>query len=237
MLFALSNLPYWILLGIGISLYLLIILAGGGDDDVDVDADIDADADIDQGGLDFDTEADDGADFNPLQWLGWLGLGKAPLMLLLANDLSFWGLFGWMLNVAIATLAVPTAWFVSGAVLIVSFLGAVILGSVTAQPIGKIFAAFGEDVSGDRLIGCVGTVSSGRVPYQQEGTICQVDVMDSSRNLITVNAALPNWATVDPQRGEKVLVIDRDNQIYLVVAKDSPDQEHWFANSTSRSPT
>jgi hypothetical protein len=52
-LFDLSNLPYWILLGMGVLLFLFVIVSGGGDDDLDVDADIDADLDAD---LDIDAD-------------------------------------------------------------------------------------------------------------------------------------------------------------------------------------
>ena len=72
MLFHPANLPYWIFLGMGVLLFLFVIISGGGDDDVDIDTDVDTDADFDFNGL----------------FLGWLGIGKAPLILLLATDLS-----------------------------------------------------------------------------------------------------------------------------------------------------
>ncbi len=238
-MFDLSNLPYWILLGMGILLYLFIIVSGGGDDDADfdldadadLDLDVDADADIESGQLEFDTDVDPGSDFSPLQILGWFGVGRAPLMLLLATDLSLWGLLGWMLNVAIAP-GLPRLMIDIG-VLLVSLILTLFLGGAISRPLGRVFAAFGEDASGDRLIGCIGTISSITVPKLQDGKICQIDVFDSARNLVTVNAALPNWAQVVPQRGDKVLVIDRQEQIYLVIAKDSSDQDQWFSGSSS----
>jgi hypothetical protein len=104
------------------------------------------------------------------------------------------------------------------------------LGGLISRPLGKIFASFGEDASSDRLIGCIGTVSSAFIPHQHRNKIGQVDVIDSARNLVTINATLPDWANVLPRRGEKVLVIERWEQYYLVVAKDSSDQEHWLEN-------
>lgn len=241
MLFALSNLPYWILLGTGIVLFLFIIFVGGGDDDLDLDAnvdvDIDADLDVDTDTpLDFDTDADAENGFSFLQALGWLGIGKAPLILLLALDLSLWGLIGWIGNTLIQeSLGGGVGGLMEGGIFLGSLAIALMIGRWIAQPIGKIFASFGEDTSSDRLIGCVGFVCTGKVPVITEGKIGQVDVIDPARNRITVNAVLPDWATVQPNRGEQVLVIDRQDSLYFVVVKNSLDQESWFNDSSRHS--
>jgi hypothetical protein len=216
-LFDISNLPYWILLGMGVALFLFVIVSGGGDGDGD--ADVDSDADV--GG---DADADGDGDFNLAQTLGWLGIGKAPLILLLATDLSLWGLLGWMANVGVGGGAI---------VLVGALMGALVLGGQIAKPVGKIFTAFGEETSGDRLIGCVGSVSTARIPLASEGKVGQVDVLDSAHNLVTVNAILPDWATVIPERGIKVLVIERTAEGYVVICQDSSDQDHWFSTHNS----
>lgn len=230
MLFDLANLPYWIFLGMGVLLFLVVIISGGGDDDLDIDADADVDVDADPWDIDTDTDAD--ADFSLGQALGWLGIGKAPLILLLATDFSLIGLFGWMLNVILfgVTGDSPSG-LLAGAVGGLSLFLSLFVGGLISQPIGKIFASFGEDASGDRLIGCQGTVSSGIIPMENQGKIGQVDVLDSARNLVTVNATLPSWAKVVPGRGTKVLVIDRQPEHYLVVAKDSSDEQEWLKQS------
>ncbi|MEB3356682.1 MAG: DUF1449 domain-containing protein [Synechococcales bacterium] len=253
MVLALENLPYWIFLGAGVLLFGFVILSSGGDDDLDtsidtdLDADLDIDADLDLDAavdasaspVDFDSDADvsGGDGFSPLQILGWLGVGKAPLVLLLALDLCLWGLFGWMLNVAVGNLLgrIPTGWL-GLPILLVSLAGALLIGGQVARPIGRVFASFGESASSDRLVGCVGIVSSARLYKVSEGKIAQVDVVDPAKNLVTVNAALPIWATTSPKLGEQVLVIDRADEMYLyyVVAKDSPDQDRWL-NTLSRS--
>lgn len=257
MVFAFENLPYWIFLGAGFLLFGFVIVSGGGDEDSDLGGDFDADADLDVDAdvdLDasFDVDADaslDGADgpinidpdvtvdspgdggWSPLQILGWLGVGKAPLVLLIALDLCLWGLFGWMLNVALGTIigGIPGG-LLGVLVLLTSMVAALLLGGQIARPIGKVFASFGEDSSGDRLIGCIGKVSSARLHNVSEGKIAQVDVLDSYKNLVTVNAALPLWATHIPKHGDTVLVIERSDQTYLyfVVLKDSPDQDRWL---------
>ena len=128
MLFNSANLSYWILLGIGILLFLLVIVSGGGDDDFDIDADADVDVDAD-----IDTDGD----FGTGQILGWLGLGKAPLVLLLAIDLSTWGITGWLLNVIIGSVIgyIPLQFFgLGGIILIASFSFSLFFGSLIARP-------------------------------------------------------------------------------------------------------
>lgn len=220
MLLNLANLPYWIFLGLGILLFLLVIAGGGGDEDLDIDADADADIDAD-------------ADFSLLQTLGWLGVGQAPLLLLLAIDLSLWGAVGWMFNVLAGSFfgGIPVNFFGLGGVV---FLGSMALslfaGSLIAKPLGKIFASFGEDASSDRLIGCIGTVSSVSIPRKRIG---QVDVLDAAHNLVTVSASLPSWATVIPLRGDKVMIIERLPEHYLVITSNSADEAQWLANSSN----
>ena len=214
MLFHTSNLPYIILLGIGISLFLLVIFSGGLDNDADLDAEAE---------LDVDADAD--VDFSAGDVLGWLGIGKAPLLLLLAIDFSLWGVAGWMLNVL---LGIPKG-ILSGFVLVGSMVVSLFLGSLISQPLGKIFASFGEDTSSDRLIGCLGTVSSSSIPTEDGGKIGQVDVIDPASNLVTISAILPQWATVIPHRGQEVIVIDRQPHSYLVIANDRAEREKWLA--------
>ncbi|GAB4477854.1 MAG: DUF1449 family protein [Elainellaceae cyanobacterium] len=238
-IFDTANLPYWVLLGIGVALFLVVIFAGGGDDadldadlnadlDVDLDADLDADIDV-SGPVDLDTDVDSDGEFSPLEVLKWFGVGRAPLLLLLATDFSLWGLLGWMGNVFLGgILGTLLGNLVGGVVLLGSFGLALVLGGQIARPLGRIFASFGEDSSGDRLVGCFGIVSTARIPDVAEGRIGQVDVLDASRNRVTVNAILPAWASVSPQRGDTVLVIERSAAGYLVIAKDSLDQERWL---------
>jgi len=207
----------------GVLLFCFVIASGGGSDDADLDIDADIEADVDA-----DADADANAGFAAATALGWLGIGKAPLVLLLATDLSLWGLLGCMLNVTVGA----SAGLMGGVVLLVSLIASLVTGGLIARPVGQAFAAFGEDTSSNRLIGCVGTVSTARIPSIAEGKIGQVDVLDPTRNLVTVNAALPDWAIVVPRRGDRVLVIDRPDQTYCVIVKDSPDQDRWFANSS-----
>ncbi|MEL6764196.1 MAG: DUF1449 domain-containing protein, partial [Cyanobacteria bacterium J06607_6] len=88
---------------------------------------------------------------------------------------------------------------------------------------------FGEDASSDRLVGCLGTVTSAFVPFEESGKIGQVDVKDAAANLVTVSAKLPDWANITLRRGAKVLVIERAGGHYLVIAQNSIDQQRWLS--------
>lgn len=206
MLFNFANLPYWIFLGAGILMFLFVISTGLGDEELDIDTDVES-----------------------LNILGWLGVGQVPPILLLATDLSFWGLVGWTLNIL---LGIPDGIF-GVIIFIFSMIFSVFLGGLISKPIGQIFfQSFGEDVSSDRLLGCIGTVSSTLVPKENEEKIGQVDVIDPAKNLVSINANLPSWATKIPHRGEKVIVIEHHTHSYLVIAEDSVDKDRWLINSS-----
>lgn len=221
MLFDFAHLPYWIILGMGILLFLTVILGGIGDEDVDLDGDIDGDL------LDIDLDAE--SDITPLMIMHWLGFGRAPLILLLATDFSVLGIVGWLLNVVAAgvTGIIPQGWM-GGLVFAVSLVIALGAGGLIARPLGKVFAQFGEETSGDRLLGCHGTVSSADIPYTRDQQIGQITVLDAARNRLTLPCALPDWAQIQPRHGETVIIIDRQGTYYLVLARDSLDQDQWF---------
>ncbi len=244
MIFDAANLGYWVLLGMGVLLFLFVIFSGGGDDDldtdvdadldVDVDADFDADIDADvdadiDGDVDGDVDADAEAGSGILSILSWFGFGQAPLMILLAIDCSLWGLLGWIFNVWVGagTGEIPTGIMGAG-VFVLSGAIALWSGKLLAFPLGKMFASFGEDVSSDRLVGCEGTVSSKILPPYIDGKVGQVDVYDAARNMVTVNASSPHWATVVPTRGQKIIIVERTEHTYLAIVKDSSDEDLWL---------
>lgn len=243
MLFDTANLTYWIFLGIGIFFFLLVILSGGGEDqdfdtDMDMDADVDVDGDVDlDGDVDNDLDnhitpdlaTDNDSDVNFLFILSWLGVGKSPLLILLAIDFSTWGVTGWFLNVTVGGFinAIPDG-LIASVIFLASFLFSLWIGRLLSNPIGKIFANFGEETEGDRLIGCTGSVTSKQLPYLINGRIGQADVVDNASNLVTIEVCLPDWAKVIPHRGQEVLIIDRQKHCFIAIAKDSSDQDKWL---------
>ncbi|MBF2057820.1 MAG: DUF1449 family protein [Cyanobacterium sp. T60_A2020_053] len=225
MLFDIANLIYWIFLGIGIFLFLLVIFTGGGEDeDIDIDGDVESDMEVD-----IDGDVDGGLESNFLFFLSWLGVGKSPLIILLAMDFCAWGVSGWLMNVLVGgvTGALPTG-IPAMIIFIFSFLFSVWLGRVLSIPIGKIFANFGEEIDGDRLIGCVGQVTSTKLPYLKDDKVAQADIIDNMGNLVTVEVCLPGWALVIPHRGQEVIIIDRQDHFYLAIGKDTSDQDKWL---------
>ncbi|MBR8829032.1 MAG: DUF1449 family protein [Gomphosphaeria aponina SAG 52.96 = DSM 107014] len=214
MLFHPANLSYWIFLGIGVLLFLLVIFSGGGDNDLEVETDVDADIE---------------GDFSPGEILGWLGIGEAPLILLLAIDFSIWGVTGWMLNVGIGKMigTIPGG-IVAGGIMFTSLCVSLFMGKVISRPLGKIFVSFSEDVSSDRFLGCVGTVVSKKLPYLSSGKIGQADVRDIAGNLVTISVSIPQWSTVIPHQGQAILIIEQTPDCYLAIAKDSSDEDKWL---------
>lgn len=201
-MFDLANLPYWIFLAAGILLFVVSISIGGEDD-------------LDGDGFDI-----------PI--LGWLGIGQVPLMLLLAADLSLWGLFGW---VATAALGVPGS-PLDLAVFVISGGVSVFLGGAIARPLGRLFfASFSEDSSSDRLVGCLGTVNSPQLPRQTDRKVGQVDVVDPAKNLVTVNVVIPDDAEIVPQRGDTVLIVEHCPDYYLALAHNSIDCDRWLGST------
>ena len=233
-----ANLLYWVLIFIGVAFFLLVIVSGGGDEGGDIDGDIDINIDSNGFNLEADVEADieadvngDGDDINPFQLLTWFGLGKAPLMILLGIYFSAWGVAGWTLNTIFASLTgtIPYRFFgLGGLVFFVSLFIGLWTGKLLSNPIGQIFSSFGEDVKSERLIGCVGTVTSKTIPYLIEGKIGQADVYDTAGNLVTISISLPHWADVIPHHGQQILIIDRQEHSYIGISKDSSDEDKWI---------
>ncbi len=237
MLFDTANLAYWIFLGVGIFFFMLVIVSGGGEDqdidaDVDADMDVNVDTDVDvDADIDADTDADVNTHFNSSLFsaLSWLGIGKAPLLILLAIDFSAWGVIGWFLNVIIGEISgkIPSG-LLGLAIFLISLIISLSFGKLLSNPLGKMFAQHTEDISGNRLVGCIGTVISKEVPYLIAGKIAQVDVLDNAGNLVSIEACLPDWAKVVPHRGQEVLIIERNKHCYIAIAKDTSDQDKWF---------
>ncbi|AFY71895.1 hypothetical protein Pse7367_3662 (plasmid) [Thalassoporum mexicanum PCC 7367] len=242
MLFAIENLAYWLFLGMGLALFSLAIFAGGDDDlDADLDADVDIGANLDMGDipdldleadLDPDTDIDPNNGFDALALLRWLGIGKVPLLLLLATDFSLVGLLGWIQNVIIGNLTgrIPTG-LLAGIVFLTSVIIALLLGSVISRPLGRAFASSSEDSSSDRILGRVGTVSSATITSDRLG---QIDVRDANGNLVTVTAMLPDWAGIKPKLGDAVLVIKHDHDCYQVITAGGVDQDSWLTYHRQR---
>jgi hypothetical protein len=225
MLFHPINLPYWLFLGVGLLCFALMFFSGEGEGDEDSGWELDAD-------LGGESEGESSA--LPLQLLGWFGVGKVPLLFLLAMDFTVWGISGWLFNVLLMQITgnLPTHLFgLGGLVFLSSMILSLWLGRSLAHPIGKLFVSFGQDLSSERIIGCVGTVTSKTLPYLVEGRIGQANVFDNQGNLLTISVGLPDWARVVPHHNQPILIIDQSPHAYLAIAKDSSDEDKWLNQS------
>ncbi len=144
------------------------ILGSGGDGDHDADhdadadhyADHDADADADQ---DADHDADDASVGGQLASL--LGIGRAPLTLVLASFFGLFGIVGLLLNRTLEQLAGRGVLAFSGALLgalVASVAGTRALSSVVGRALPKVetYVARGRDFEG--LIGDAETAIDAR---------------------------------------------------------------------------
>lgn len=174
------------------------------DHDLDIDHDLDLDHDAD---LDHGLEHDIGHDAAEIPaWAGllhFLGVGQAPITMILLVLLGSFGLLGWIINsVAINLLPAYPGWAFL-LVLVVVLLISAWFTSQTARFIGRALPAFATTaVSVKRLVGLPGRVISPQI----DQTYGQVKLRDSGGTLHTV------FAVVDPGKPP----LPRDTQVYLV---------------------
>jgi membrane protein implicated in regulation of membrane protease activity len=178
------------------------------DHDIDLDHDWDANSDAN---LDSDAEADGdlaagpNADDSLLSALAFLGVGKAPLMLVLLILCGFTGLSGWTLNgFAQSLLGGYPAWaFVL--VLPLAMLVGGTLSSNLARLIGRALPPVSTTaVHEQALVGRRGTVVSPRV----DETYGQVHVRDAGGTLMRVFAVVKHEPPIE--NGEAVVLVDFD---------------------------
>lgn len=214
MLFSWYNLPFTLmLLMCGVfALLQLIGLGGDGDSDLDADFDADLDADID---LDFDADADVDADidadldadggFDSLSVLAFLGIGKAPLMVVLVVLLGSMGIIGWTLNTLLeAILGSYPAW---GLVVVfpIAFILGGLISSRVARLIGRLLPSINTTAtSAAGLVGRRGAVISPRV----DSRYGLVRVRDQGGTLISVFAITADDEPIDGK--SEVVLVDYD---------------------------
>lgn len=222
------NLPFTLLLlsCIFLALLQLIGLGGEGDSDADLDSDLDLDADADlDGDLDIDGDADldhdldpGGGDFsNLLSALAFLGIGKAPLMVVLLLLFSSVGLFGWVFNSLVQNSFGYYPGLAIALILPLSLVLGGLFSSRTARFIGRALPPISTTAShAAALVGRRGTVISPAVD-QKYGL---VRLRDSGGTLINIFATTDNNAI---QRDQEVILLayDKEKKQYIVTATES----------------
>lgn len=157
------NLPFLCVFTFGIMLSLVSLLGVFGDSDVN--------ADVDHVDLDFDQSSEVGHDHEfGVHWafIAWLGVGKAPLSVLLQTLLLSFGLTGLILNAITRDLFGGSGW-VFPAVLLVA-TGTCLWAT---RMVGRSFNKWmpnptPQDQRNDKYVGAFGVAAS-RIPVVGKG--------------------------------------------------------------------
>ena len=242
-LIAWYNLPFTFMLGLGVVLAGLQLLGLSHDGDTDADADVDADGDVDADAdadadmdmvihpdLDHDVDHDidhaidhdlaHNADheigrdsLSGFSWLAFIGIGKAPLMVVLLIVLMTTGLLGWILN----GLAVGMLGVFPGILLLATFLASLVTGSLITSRLTRLIGRALPPVSttatrAQALVGRPGTVIS---PFV-DSRYGMVHLRDDGGTLISLFAITEDEQPI--ARGDSVILLSYDpaQRLYLV---------------------
>jgi hypothetical protein len=231
-LFVWYNLPFTLMLVVCGFLAMLQLIGlgddGDGDLDADVDADIDFDADLDADvDLDFDADADLDADVDAdadldadgdldfLSILAFLGVGKAPLMVVLVILLGSMAVIGWTLNSLLeAVWGSYPAWGLV-VVLPLAFISGGLISSRVARFIGRALPPINTTATAAAgLVGRRGAVISPRI----DGKYGLVRVRDQGGTLINVFAITAEEEPISGQSEVVLVGYDAENKRYTAVA-------------------
>lgn len=232
------NLPFSLMLGLGVVLASLQLfgLSHDGDTDADTDADVHADIDSDVDAdlaihhdldhdldhdIDHDLEQDVDHDMSHdspsgFSWLAFIGIGKAPLMVVVLIVLMTTGLLGWFLN----GLAIGFLGFFPGLLLLGTFLVSLLVGSLITSRVTRFIGRVLPPISttatrAQALVGRPGTVIS---PFV-DARYGMVHLRDDGGTLISLFAITEDEQPVP--RGESVILLSYDatQRRYLVTRR------------------
>ncbi|MGB3616178.1 MAG: hypothetical protein WBA10_20460 [Elainellaceae cyanobacterium] len=247
MLFSIENLPYWIFLGSGGVLFVAIL--SGQTDRRSLSADNGGHA---NGSLSPSGQSQSGQSqygLTPNKSDGSVADGPTDVVLpdsprqsyasfplRMALTLTLWGSVGWLVNVIIgASLGTMPQGLLGFVVVTITLILALIVSHQMMSPVSWIISSRRKTTSFDPLVGCIGIVSSESLHTMTAGDVAQIEVTDPQGEVLTINAALPTWAKVTPQQGDRVTLIERSEEVHLyyAVASDSPDQDSWLKRTAS----
>lgn len=184
--------------------------------DLDHDLDHDIDHDIDHD-LDHDVSHDVSRDsLSGFSWLAFIGIGKAPLMVVILIVLMTTGLLGWILN----GIAVGVLGFFPGLLLLGTFFASLVVGSLVTSRVTRFIGRALPPVSttatrAQALVGRPGTVIS---PFV-DGRYGMVHLRDDGGTLISLFAITEDEPPIP--RGESVILLSYDakERRYLVTRR------------------
>jgi hypothetical protein len=226
------NLPFTFMLGLCLLLTMMQLVGLGGEHDGDADADADIDADVDAD-LDADVDADFDADadadldhdfdhdldhdvdhdldhdagLSALSLLAYLGVGKAPLMVILVILFGTVGVLGWLMNSVIEEALGGYPGIAFAAVLPIAFIAGGFASSRTARLIGRALPPVSTTATPAKaLVGRAGVVISPSVNAKYG----MVRLRDSGGTMINVFAITDGEDPIN--RSSEVVVVDYDPQ-------------------------
>jgi membrane protein implicated in regulation of membrane protease activity len=189
---------------------------GEGDIDHDADLDHDIDHDVDHD-VDHDLSHDAGADggASALNVLAFIGLGKAPLLVVLLILFGSIGLLGWTLNSLLTRTfgAYPSMAFV--AVLPITIVVGTLISSRSARFIGRALPPISTTATrAQALVGRRGTVIS---PFV-DAKYGMVHLRDDGGTLLNVFAVIQDGEPI--RRGSEITLVAYDplKKVYTITS-------------------
>jgi membrane protein implicated in regulation of membrane protease activity len=232
--FAWYNVPFTVLLGLCVLLAASQLIGLGFDHDADgdldteadfeahadVDGDADADGDVDahaDASADHDADAEHDAGLSPLAMLAFVGVGKAPLLVVLVLLCSTIGLTGWGLNGLVGGLGL----WAHVVVLPLAALIGVLISARMARWLGRALPPVSSTASrAHELVGRLGTVISPQI----DSRYGQVHLRAADGTLISIFAITDS--PVPLRRGERV----------VLVGYDRPARRYWVSPAPAARP-
>jgi membrane protein implicated in regulation of membrane protease activity len=222
-LIAWYNLPFTLMLGFSVMLAGLQLLGLSHDSDTDADADTDLDADADMDldvnhafGHDFDHDVDHDIEhdvdhdinqgsLSGFSWLAFIGIGKAPLLVVLLILLMSIGFLGWIFNgIAQEIFGFFPSLLLLATGLISIFVGVLITSRIT-RLIGRALPPVSTTATrAQALVGRPGTVIS---PFV-DSRYGMIHLRDDGGTLISVFATSEDEKPLT--RGEEVILLSYD---------------------------
>lgn len=206
------NLPF--LLALGLALVLAALQIFGGDTEGDADVDADADVDVD---ADADVDAAVGGNVGLVGgFLGFLGIGKVPLTIVLLVLFASFGLAGLVGNGALIDSFGTYPDHAFFAVLAGSGLVALLGTSIIGRGIARLAPRTSTAIRQEDLVGSIGTVVTPTV----SPTYGRVQVRDKHGSLHTVYAVVEEDDPLPSQTDVALVSYDPQQRRFLVRALD-----------------
>ena len=218
------NLPFSISILFFLGLSALQFVGLGGEQEIDqelgADADLDADLDLDTHlDLDQDANMDFGGGLSAwADFLAFIGLGQAPLTIVLLLLFMTFGFTGWVLNSAVVSLFRSYPGIAFAGTLPLAVIGSLLVTSRLSRLLNRIAPSVSTTaMSRKQLVGHRGTVVSAQVSERYG----QVRVKDRSGASLTLFARVEaGEMPIGRDREVVVVAYDQDDHVYTVVSSD-----------------